>query len=411
MSSTWTVAPAAAVETAPLRLIAVADGEPATPAVAELVRRNWAQIESVRSVSDLAGHPSVGQMDGVLVVPAEQRGDAALEAELRELSETLTAHRLGAVLIWDRRTYATEVSGNLIMRVPARVSVEELYGRLSAIAFYRPRLAEMEYQLDNMQRLGKRLNLHFVELDQEMRLASRLQRDFLPRDLPTVGGTRFATLFRPASWVSGDIFDVYRIDETHVGFYIADVVGHGVAAGLLTMFIKQAVQSKNVRGNEYDIIPPDATMARLNESLVRQKLPNCQFVTACHCVLDTRTNEVRTSRAGHPYPLHITADGTIQEVKSEGGLLGVFEDSEFPLATVRLKPGEKFVLYSDGLEPTIFVERDQATHSAAFAPAFAAAARLPGESFVLRVSEILDGEEGSLNPRDDNTLVVLEVAS
>ena len=61
-------------------------------------------------------------------------------------------------------------------------------------------------------------------LDEELRLASKLQRDFLPRSLPEIGRVRFHTLFRPAGYVSGDLYDVARLDEKHVGFFVADAV-------------------------------------------------------------------------------------------------------------------------------------------------------------------------------------------
>jgi len=67
-------------------------------------------------------------------------------------------------------------------------------------------------------------------VDQELRLDSRLQRDFLPKQLPTVGDIRFHVLYRPATWVCGDVYDVQRLDERFIGFYLADAVGHGVAA-------------------------------------------------------------------------------------------------------------------------------------------------------------------------------------
>ena len=95
----------------------------------------------------------------------------------------------------------------------------------------------------------------FQGLQEEMRLAARLQQDFLPRSLPEVGAVRFGVLFRPVSWLSGDIYDIARLDETHVGFYVVDAMGHGMPAALLTMFVKKALQTKRIIGNTYQIIP------------------------------------------------------------------------------------------------------------------------------------------------------------
>lgn len=410
MASMLSASPETASQTSTLRVLVVAGPNTAFPALNELIRSQRVKVEVVGTCAQAVDQGLMAAAEAVLVLsPSPGGGRAELEANLRQLAEALTSHRLGALVVLDDPSPRSSGRCELIMTALRTVSADELWGRLRTIADYRPLLAEMEHQLDNMQRLGKRLNHHFVELDQEMRLASRLQRDFLPRELPKVGPARCAALFRPASWVSGDIYDVCRVDETHVAFYIADAVGHGVAAGLLTMFIKQAIQSKRIDTEAYEILSPAATMARLNDALVEQRLPNCQFVTACYGMLDTRTLELSFARAGHPYPLHITAEGTINEVKVEGGLLGLFEKEQFPLATIQLRPGEKLVLYSDGMENTLIEGRDPASGVPKFGKVLLDAFPLPAEKFVEQIARGLDGEEGSLNPQDDITLVVLEI--
>ena len=134
----------------------------------------------------------------------------------------------------------------------------------------------------------------------------RLQRDFLPRITGPIENVGIATIYRPASSVSGDIFDIFRIDEDHTGFYIADAVGHGMAASLLTMFIKRAIVPKRVDGNDYVILTPSETLTNLNDALADQSLPNYQFVTACYGLINHRTLTLQYARGGHPYPLLIT---------------------------------------------------------------------------------------------------------
>lgn len=294
--------------------------------------------------------------------------------------------------------------------VPAgpEISADELWGRLITIRQYRPMLRRMESQVNVMQRLGKKLNQQFVEVDQELRLASRLQRDFLPKSMPRVGDIRFAALFRPATWVSGDIYDVRRLDESHLSFYLADAVGHGVAAGLLTMFIRQAVTGKHVGRDRYKIIPPDQVLAHLNTQLAQQELPNCQFVTACYGTIDSRTHEVAFSRGGHPHPLLAAPDGTCTEIRTVGGLLGVFPAEQFPSTRVHIKPGEKFIIYSDGLEDVIFTGGHEETENPKFNPAFRAALAHPADQCIAALTDLIEHTEGSLQPSDDQTCIVLE---
>src|SRR5580698_3113148 len=85
-------------------------------------------------------------------------------------------------------------------------------------------------EIAHLKSRDQAINFHMHRLDEELRLAARLQQDFLPKTLPRLGPVRFQTLYRPAGYVSGDLYDVFRLDEKHVGFYVADAVGHGVPA-------------------------------------------------------------------------------------------------------------------------------------------------------------------------------------
>ncbi len=127
-------------------------------------------------------------------------------------------------------------------------------------------------ELTQLRRRDETLNFHLARIDEELRLAARLQQDFLPKELPEIGRVRFHTLYRPAGYVSGDLYDVMRLDEKRVGFYMADAVGHGVPAALLTMFIKQALITKEITPGGYRLLPPAESLARLNQTLVDQNL-------------------------------------------------------------------------------------------------------------------------------------------
>ena len=87
----------------------------------------------------------------------------------------------------------------LLEFLDVRVDVDEAVGRLATLAAYAPLVARMERELQHLHRLGQQLNRYFSEVDQELRLAGRLQRDFLPARLPSVPPMRFAALYRPAS--------------------------------------------------------------------------------------------------------------------------------------------------------------------------------------------------------------------
>ena len=300
--------------------------------------------------------------------------------------------------------------GPLVEWVRPDTGLDELAGKVGTLARYVPLLKGLERELQHLHRLGEQLNRHFGEIDQEMRLAGRLQHDFLPRELPQVPPYRFDVFYRPASWVSGDMYDAFRIDEHHVGVFVADAMGHGVAAGLLTMFLRQALVAKRVADNSYTIVRPAEALENLHQCLLRQHLPNSQFVTAAYGILDTRTAELTVARAGHPYPLHVRHDGTIAEVRSGGSLLGLADvPTEFEETRLQLAPNEKLVLYTDGVEDVLVVPSGHGAGGPTFTTQLVQWAALPAESLLRAVGEHLDRREGSLHPADDITIVVLEM--
>lgn len=345
------------------------------------------------------------------VIVRTTRADGQPDAALEDVRRQLETRRIPAVMVVPEPLKAQkEAKPSLIDYAPSSETDEALICRLTTLSRYDRLIKRMESELDKMQRLGKRLNQHFSEVDQEMRLASRLQRDFLPRLSGPIDGIRFEALFRPASWVSGDIYDVIRVDEEHVACYIADAVGHGMAASLLTMFIKQAIQPKVIDGKSYRVLDPSETLAILNDALAAHTLPNCQFVTAIYMVLNTRTRTLRLARGGHPHPLLIDAKDELTELQSQGGLLGIFPGESFVSEEVQLKPGDKVLLYTDGLELAFQGSAGGGKFDAhAYMKQLQQMAHLPIRELLSRINDLLDEDAGSLNPRDDVSVVAFEI--
>jgi hypothetical protein len=299
---------------------------------------------------------------------------------------------------------------------------EELWAKLWAASELQPAIDDLREELlcarggegpaggHRPRRGGPRRSEHAnapsdPELAQEMHLAARLQRDFLPRRLPEVGNIRFAAIYRPLGWVSGDIYDVTRLDETHLGFYVADAVGHGLPAALLTMFIKKAFQTKRILGNTYEIVPPEVSLSELNKDICQQAIASCPFCTAVYCVLDLKSMLLTYSRAGHPDPILLRAGGGVERLSAPGTLLGILPDETFVSGQVRLARGDRLVLYTDGVELALC--GPQAT-PAGVEKALAKWAHLGREEFVLRLSAHFDRHARD-EIQDDVTVVVVDV--
>lgn len=242
---------------------------------------------------------------------------------------------------------------------------------------------------------------------EQLEMAARVQRNFLPARLPHTERIRWAAVYRPAEWVSGDIYDIARLDEEHIGFYLADAVGHSVPAALLTMFLKQAIIMRQTLGDRYVIYRPADVIKTLNHRMVEQELNGCLFATCFYGLLNIRTLQLDYARAGHPYPVLIRDDELIS-LQTRGGLLGVFETSEFEQHSLQLQTGDKLFVYSDGGEPLIGENNEDGTLR--FCDTFKALCRLPVEHMLKQFSQMAAEHKFEPGCIDDVTAVALEIS-
>jgi serine phosphatase RsbU (regulator of sigma subunit) len=342
------------------------------------------------------------------------------QKELIHVLDELVSRQIGAIVLTyseeDRDLAARMCTYDGLMAVPLSCPPDELAGRLAGLAAARPIIDQLQRENALLRKFDNGLNSQITQMDEEMRLAARLQVDFLPRKLPAVGNVKFNVFFRPASYVSGDIYDVARLDEEHVAFFVADVVGHGMPAALLTIFLKRTLQTKEISTTApggYRIIPPDEALAHLNNELLGQQLSHCQFVTMAYGILNTRTLELQWARAGHPLPMRLKGNGQVDELDLDGALLGVFADETFPLQRLQLEAGDSILFYSDGFESAFADPADPTgglineRYRVEFAKL---ACRAPEERFGEMV-RLLDTQAGSLHQRDDLTALLVSIGA
>ncbi|MFQ5429369.1 MAG: PP2C family protein-serine/threonine phosphatase [Phycisphaerae bacterium] len=362
------------------------------------------------SPAALEGENDFGMLKGfdvmVLVDPLET--DEALQQRRQEQLELFHKRRIGALILTTRPwLYAGFDVG--VVCLPPDAPPERVRGSLMALAHMRPMIRQVDKQLAAMQRLARSMQKRFAATDHELQLASRLQRDFLPREVPVTGPIRFTTMFRPCSWVSGDIFDIFRLDERHWGFYLADAVGHGVAAGLLTMYIKHAIRPKRILRDGYELVSPADVLSHLNDLLISQGLPESQFITGWYGMVNVETLSLQYAVAGHPPALLIDETGEVRELHGDGCLLGLNTGEPFSNESVVLEPNERVLVYSDGLEPTLIAHRPPLPAKPLFEQGVPELIRLPADLLVDRLRERLDTTPGSLMQADDVSLLMMDV--
>jgi sigma-B regulation protein RsbU (phosphoserine phosphatase) len=309
-------------------------------------------------------HDALRSADAVVLVAPATLGE--LTRPLRIFFDHLTAQpRPVLLLAAGQAPLPFDVPAGVPLAPANRNDPRDIAARLETLLALRPAFVSLQRGLAANRRNGENLTRRYVS---QLRLASQVQRQFLPETLPSYGPITFNVLFRPLDYVSGDIYDVHRLDEDHVGIAVADASGHGIPAALLTVYIKRALRGKEIEHGTYRLLEPDEVLSRLNEDLVDAQLAECPFVAAAYAVLNVRTLELALARGGVPFPLLRTADGDVQVLDSPGGVLGIVPGARFETRRVQLAPGDNLLLYSDGIERVLTDQPVYATRSVARRP-------------------------------------------
>jgi sigma-B regulation protein RsbU (phosphoserine phosphatase) len=181
----------------------------------------------------------------------------------------------------------------------------------------------------------------FSEIQKELEIARRIQTDILPAAYPASKHFRVAARYVPMTAVAGDVYDFLVADPTQAGLLIADVSGHGIPAALIASMVKLAATSQ--RANAAD---PAALLSGMNTVLYGNT--QSQFVTAAYVYLDAASSTLRYSAAGHP-PMLLLRAGKVVELTENGLMLAAFSFATYSTVEHGIEPGDRIVLYTDGL--------------------------------------------------------------
>lgn len=221
----------------------------------------------------------------------------------------------------------------------------------------RQRIAALGDDLKERNQLLKRTNQLLAEknqqMEREMQLAQNIQLGFLPKSFPHEDRIAYGNTYVTCAMLGGDLFDVFGIDDTRIGLYMADVAGHGVSAALIASLLKMAVESVKGggRGDRPNLmLHPGEFMTHLNHVVARE-LTEEDFITMIYAVIEIDTRHAVFANAGHVSPIrYIEAAGRAEAIRLPGGTaLGMVEGATYRDHRVALKAGDKLLLYTDGL--------------------------------------------------------------
>jgi sigma-B regulation protein RsbU (phosphoserine phosphatase) len=248
--------------------------------------------------------------------------------------------------------------------------------------------------------------LHSVELgtarielqEQELQRAEEIQRSLLPHQIPQIPGFEVAAAWQPARTVGGDYYDVIRLGGHRLGICIADVVGKGVSAALLMANVQAAVHAF-----ASEIESPSGLCAKVNR-LLCENIATGKFVSFLYGVLDGDARTFQFCNGGHLYP--ILASGTSVRTLDQGGaVLGVFPNWSYEDSMVELRPGDRLLLFTDGITEASDVDGKEFEEAgiAAFAQAnHALSARELNNRLLAQVTAFCSAQF-----QDDATLLVI----
>lgn len=189
--------------------------------------------------------------------------------------------------------------------------------------------------------------------------AAVIQRQLTPPASLELHGANIDVYCWPVSEVSGDMYDIVRLDEVTTAIIVLDVAGHGLAAGMLAVVLKQRLLDEISNSQQAGKLDPGDLLSQLNESLIDMQLPDCQFATAIVAIFDESSGLLRVARAGAPYPiLSQQCEATAIPLQGEGGLVGVLSNASFETVEVQLAPGDAVYFWTDGVE-TLLDESEQ----------------------------------------------------
>lgn len=215
--------------------------------------------------------------------------------------------------------------------------VKDLDGNIiGAVEVLRDVTRERKLELELIERNTKMIN--------DIKFAEKIQRRILPKK-GLYKNVKIDHLYKPSEMLSGDIFDVFIIDEDKLGVYICDVVGHGITASMMTMFVRQTMRSiKDF------IVQPSVALTELQKSFSSLDLGVDKYFTIFYGVFNAKTNQFIYANAGHNcIPIRYNSNG-IEMLKTKGLPISlIFSEIYYEENEIVLEEGDKILLYTDGI--------------------------------------------------------------
>ena len=258
-----------------------------------------------------------------------------------------------------------------------------------------------------LRNVRAQLARQLLKLQQELETARQIQQSILPDEMPRLEGLDIAARYIPMNSVAGDFYDFIRVDDSHLGIFVADVSGHGMPASLIASMLKIALAAEVAHA-----ACPDQVLSGLNRTLCGKFKHH--YVTAAYLFVDMVKGTLTYAGAAHPPLLRWRRlSDQVQVVQENGLFLGMFPEATYNSVELPFMAGDWCLLYTDGVTETTnasghdfgderfgaFLQSDQSTTADEFADR------------LLEELSLWSGRQSDADLSDDITLVSLHLGT
>ena len=202
---------------------------------------------------------------------------------------------------------------------------------------------DLEAAVEVLNSLRDEMIVKHKAISKDLKMARNIQRGIIPQHIPDWKGLQFSFSYLPMQEVSGDYYDYFNFGSNKIGIMLSDVSGHGVPAAFITAISKLLFTN-------YKLDSPAEIFTNANRELI-DLVKQQGYLTCFYGIIDS-VYELKYCIAGHPRPILLRySTGEIEILEGEGTFLGMFEDADryFKDYKIKLEPGDKLYIYTDGL--------------------------------------------------------------
>ncbi|EGD48244.1 protein serine/threonine phosphatase [Ruminiclostridium papyrosolvens DSM 2782] len=203
-------------------------------------------------------------------------------------------------------------------------------------------IIEVLHDITELKALSKELEKQNEQLKEDLSMARKLQCSLLPKQQSVGENISFSYIYKPCEMIGGDFLDIFEIDEEHVGIYIADVSGHGVAASMLTMFLRAAIDKSS--------LSPAKVLTQLYQEFNKNGFDDELYISVFYGIVNITDYSFSYSNAGlNVSPILFSGDD-FKLLRARGIPISNWVDKpEYTEATQKLSPKDRLLFYTDGI--------------------------------------------------------------